>query len=215
MSSQDEPPPQASRQMKEQRKRPQSTNKKLPLSRVKKIAKMDEDVVAISNAAALIISGATVSIRLKVVFTPRVLTECKEKFAAYFAEQSFFFTLAEKKKGISYKHCASAVARLPQLDFLADVVPLTTTTTTTGDGPEKKGTKRQEGRTNNQDGVSGNIPAWARAHPEALRKIQAAQDQETDTEIGETVNQSTDDAPRLDDEQGITTPIEDSEMNDT
>lgn len=38
-------------------------NKRLPLARVKKIAKMDEDVIAISNSAALIIAGATVSFK--------------------------------------------------------------------------------------------------------------------------------------------------------
>lgn len=37
-----------------------STDKRLPLARVKKIAKMDEDVIAISNAAALVLAGATV-----------------------------------------------------------------------------------------------------------------------------------------------------------
>lgn len=40
--------------------KPPVLNKKLPLARVKKIAKMDEDVTAISNAAAIIIAGATV-----------------------------------------------------------------------------------------------------------------------------------------------------------
>lgn len=38
----------------------QNLNRKLPLSRVKKIVKMDEDVIAISNAAAQIISASTV-----------------------------------------------------------------------------------------------------------------------------------------------------------
>lgn len=41
--------------------KPTNSNKRLPLSRVKRIAKMDEDVVAISNAGALLITGATVS----------------------------------------------------------------------------------------------------------------------------------------------------------
>lgn len=40
----------------------QNLNRKLPLSRVKKIVKMDEDVIAISNAAAQIISASTVGL---------------------------------------------------------------------------------------------------------------------------------------------------------
>lgn len=96
----------------------------------------------------------------------------KEKFAAYYAEQSFFFTLAEKKKGLSYRHCASAVARLPQLDFLADVVPQTIKFSDTE--PGKKLLARQKSGSTNQN--DNEIPEWARAHPEALSKIQAAQD---------------------------------------
>lgn len=94
----------------------------------------------------------------------------KEKFAAYFAEQSFFFTLAEKKKGLSYRHCASAVARLPQLDFLADVVPQTVKFSDTEQG-KKLLAKQKNGSKHNDD----DIPVWARAHPEALAKLQAAQ----------------------------------------
>jgi hypothetical protein len=41
-------------------KRPASHNRRLPLARVKKIAKMDEDVGNLSNAAAMIIASATV-----------------------------------------------------------------------------------------------------------------------------------------------------------
>ena len=41
--------------------KPAQARTKLPLARVKKIAKMDEDVIALSNSAALVISGATVS----------------------------------------------------------------------------------------------------------------------------------------------------------
>ncbi|CCG81611.1 putative CBF/NF-Y family transcription factor [Taphrina deformans PYCC 5710] len=145
---------------------PPTGNKKLPLARVKKIAKMDEDVIALSNAAAIVIAGAT------------------EKFAAYFAEQSFFYTLADKKKVLDYKHCASAVARLPQLDFLSDVVPPTVRVADTAEYKKMEALKKREEAKEKGNG----IPEWAKAHPEALAKMKAAQAERGD-EDGEDLSE--------------------------
>lgn len=82
---------------------------KFPLQRVRKIARFDADIQMLSTAASLIICGAA------------------ERFAGYYAEQAYRFAQAEGKKSLQYKHCAKAVARVPQLEFLADVVPSTST----------------------------------------------------------------------------------------
>ncbi|ORY85649.1 hypothetical protein BCR37DRAFT_344702 [Protomyces lactucae-debilis] len=136
-------------------KKPAAHNRRLPLARVKKIAKMDEDVNNLSNAAALVIASAT------------------ERFAAYFAEQSFFYTIAERKKGLNYSHCASAVARLPQLDFLSDVVPQRVQFRDTAAGKQVAPARQEADAAvavgNGEAGSgaaaapkkSGEVPAWA------------------------------------------------------
>lgn len=73
---------------------------------------------------------------------------------------------------MSYKHCASAVARLPQLDFLADVVPPISKNIQGTNLQSKKSTSKSKHSAQDND---NEIPEWARAHPEALAKIQAAQ----------------------------------------
>ncbi|BFZ58902.1 hypothetical protein PYCC9005_005970 [Savitreella phatthalungensis] len=91
------------------RKKGRSTTTKFPLQRIKKIVKMDEEIQMLSTSAALIISGAA------------------EKFATYFTEQAYLYATAEGKRGLQYRHCAKAVSRVGQLEFLADVVPSTVT----------------------------------------------------------------------------------------
>ncbi|KAF7512140.1 hypothetical protein GJ744_002302 [Endocarpon pusillum] len=83
----------------------------LPLARVKKIIAMDEDLVQCSNSAAFAISVAT------------------ENFIRYLTEQAHNVVKAERKprRNIQYKDFANAVARIDNLDFLADVIPKTTT----------------------------------------------------------------------------------------
>lgn len=77
--------------------------------------------------------------------------------------------MAEKKKGLQYRHCAAAVARLPQLDFLADVVPQLKL-------PEV--TKRvKETTTINET----SIPAWALPHPEVAKKLEEAMKRSRET----------------------------------
>lgn len=83
----------------------------LPLARVKKIIATDEDLVQCSNSAAFAISVAT------------------EIFIRYLTEQAHNVVKAERKprRNVQYKDLANAVARIDNLDFLADVIPKTTT----------------------------------------------------------------------------------------
>ncbi|THX12937.1 histone-fold-containing protein [Aureobasidium pullulans] len=83
----------------------------LPLARVKKIIHADDDIANCSNNAAFAITAAT------------------ELFLQYLVEQTQNVVKAEKKprRNIQYKDVASAVARVDNLEFLADVVPKTVT----------------------------------------------------------------------------------------
>ncbi|KAJ5325725.1 hypothetical protein MYU51_000627 [Penicillium brevicompactum] len=83
----------------------------LPISRVKKIIQLDEDIVQCSNNATFVIAMAT------------------EMFIKYLAEQGHNVVKAERKprKTVQYKDLASAVSHTDNLEFLSDVIPKTTT----------------------------------------------------------------------------------------
>ncbi|KAG0134255.1 histone-fold-containing protein [Tuber indicum] len=81
----------------------------LPLSRVKKIIRLDDDVNGCSNNAAFLVTIAA------------------EMFVQYLAEQGLKMTYGDRKqrKTMQYKDLATAVARVENLEFLADVIPPT------------------------------------------------------------------------------------------
>ncbi|KAJ5894213.1 transcriptional regulator family: Histone-like TF [Penicillium taxi] len=83
----------------------------LPISRIKKIIQLDDDVDLISNNATFVIAMAT------------------EMFIQYLAEQGHNVVKSERKprKTIQYKDLATAVSHIDNLEFLADVIPKTTT----------------------------------------------------------------------------------------
>ncbi|KAJ5881006.1 DNA polymerase epsilon subunit C [Penicillium subrubescens] len=83
----------------------------LPISRVKKIIQLDDDIVQCSNNATFLIAMAT------------------EMFIQYLAEQGHNVVKSERKprKTVQYKDLASAVSHIDNLEFLADVIPKTTT----------------------------------------------------------------------------------------
>ncbi|CAG7981770.1 unnamed protein product [Penicillium salamii] len=82
----------------------------LPISRVKKIIQLDEDIVQCSNNATFVIAMATM-------------------FIKHLAEQGYNVVKTEKKprKTVQYKDLASAVSHTDNLEFLSDVIPKTTT----------------------------------------------------------------------------------------
>ncbi|KAK9455081.1 histone-fold-containing protein [Dipodascopsis uninucleata] len=79
----------------------------LPLSRVKRIIKLDEDVRACSNPAAFAIAVAT------------------EMFIKHICEQGAQISKNDKRKTLLYKDLANAVDRSDELEFLTDVIPRT------------------------------------------------------------------------------------------
>ncbi|KUJ16149.1 uncharacterized protein LY89DRAFT_734268 [Mollisia scopiformis] len=81
----------------------------LPLSRVKKMMQVDQDINASSSAASFVITLAT------------------EMFVQYLAEQAHNVVRSERKprRNIQYRDLAHAVARNDNLEFLSDVVPQT------------------------------------------------------------------------------------------
>jgi len=83
----------------------------LPLARIKKIIQLDKDIVQCSHNATFLIAMAT------------------ELFIQYLAEQGHNVVKSERKprKMIQYKDLATAVSRIDNLEFLADVIPKTTT----------------------------------------------------------------------------------------
>ncbi|KAK2806225.1 hypothetical protein FQN50_005950 [Emmonsiellopsis sp. PD_5] len=83
----------------------------LPLARIKKIIRLDDDIAQCSNNAAFVIAVAT------------------EMFIRYLAEQGHNVVKSERKprRNIQYRDLATAVSRIDNLEFLADVIPKTTT----------------------------------------------------------------------------------------
>ncbi|KAJ5619914.1 Histone-fold [Penicillium lagena] len=83
----------------------------LPISRIKKIVQLDEDIVQCSNNATFVIAMAT------------------EMFIHYLAEQGHNVVKSERKprKTVQYRDLATAVSHIDNLEFLADVIPKTTT----------------------------------------------------------------------------------------
>ncbi|KAI9752836.1 MAG: hypothetical protein M4579_005451 [Chaenotheca gracillima] len=81
----------------------------LPLTRIKRIIRVDDDVQNCANTAAFAITIAT------------------EMFIQYLAEQGMNVVKSERKprKNIQYKDLANAVARIDNLEFLSDVIPRT------------------------------------------------------------------------------------------
>ncbi|KAJ5653784.1 Histone-fold [Penicillium lividum] len=83
----------------------------LPISRIKKIVMLDDDVAQCSNNATFVIAMAT------------------EMFIQYLAEQGHNVVKSERKprKTVQYKDLATAVSHIDNLEFLSDVIPKTTT----------------------------------------------------------------------------------------
>ncbi|PWY79287.1 histone-like transcription factor [Aspergillus heteromorphus CBS 117.55] len=83
----------------------------LPISRIKKIIQLDDDIVQCSSNATFVIAMAT------------------ELFIQYLTEQGHNVVKSERKprKLIQYKDLATAVSRIDNLEFLSDVIPKTTT----------------------------------------------------------------------------------------
>lgn len=78
---------------------------KVPIARVKRIIKQDDDVVGVSNSAVYSIAAAT------------------ELFAQYFTEQALLSAQGDRRKKLQYGDFASAVSNTEQLEFLSDLVP--------------------------------------------------------------------------------------------
>ncbi|KAJ5218619.1 uncharacterized protein N7498_000718 [Penicillium cinerascens] len=83
----------------------------LPISRIKKIIQLDEDIVQCSNNSTFVIAMAT------------------EMFIQNLAEQAYNVVKSERKprKTVQYKDLATAVSHIDNLEFLSDVIPKTTT----------------------------------------------------------------------------------------
>lgn len=79
----------------------------LPLARVKRIMKQDDEIVTISSGAVVAVAAAT------------------ELFVQYFTEQALFMARGDKRKKLMYNDFANAVSRVEQLEFLTGLVPKT------------------------------------------------------------------------------------------
>ncbi|KAG4304472.1 hypothetical protein PORY_002182 [Pneumocystis oryctolagi] len=79
----------------------------LSISKIKKIIRIDDDIVQCSSNSAFLIAIAT------------------EMFIQYMAQQGLLMCLNENKKTIHYRHLANAVSRIDNLEFLSDTIPKT------------------------------------------------------------------------------------------
>ncbi|KAI5967447.1 DPB3 [Candida theae] len=85
----------------------ESQQMSLPLSKIKKIFKMDPDYLGASQGAVYATGLAT------------------ELFVQYFVEQASLMAKVDKRKKIQYKDFANAVASHDALNFLSDTIPKT------------------------------------------------------------------------------------------
>ena len=99
---------------------------RLPISRVKKIMKMDPDVNIASQEAVFLITKATVSIST-LWFCFRYKSNNKKPLLFFFfqellldslAKEAYSFTAGENKKTVTKKHLDSAINSIDALAFL-------------------------------------------------------------------------------------------------
>ncbi|KAK9345301.1 hypothetical protein V1522DRAFT_127811 [Lipomyces starkeyi] len=91
----------------------------LPLARVKRIIKLDEDVRACSNSAAFAVTVATVCSKQERDGYTSELTGIKEMFIQYMCEQGLHMSRSDRRKTLHYKDLANAVHKLDELEFLS------------------------------------------------------------------------------------------------
>ncbi|KAK1139174.1 hypothetical protein N8T08_001230 [Aspergillus melleus] len=122
----------------------------LPISRIKKIIQLDEDIVQCSSNATFVIAMAT------------------EMFIQYLTEQGHNVVKSERKprKNIQYKDLATAVSRIDNLEFLADVIPKTTTYKQFKEKRAKEATKEAEYE-KGQRTINGALPAAEQTNGES------------------------------------------------
>lgn len=87
----------------------EETSMSLPISKIKKILKMDPDYVSASQGAVFATGAAT------------------ELFVQYLVEQASMNAKSEKRKKIQYKDLSAAVSSHELLHFLGDTIPKTQT----------------------------------------------------------------------------------------
>lgn len=97
----------------------------VPLARVKRIIRQDDQIMAISSGASYSVAAAV------------------ELFIKYMAEQAYVCARANKRKKIQYNDLAIAIQRQPELEFLSVLVPRTV--------PYKAIRERVEKRDENSD----------------------------------------------------------------
>ncbi|RAL14458.1 histone-fold domain-containing protein [Aspergillus homomorphus CBS 101889] len=121
----------------------------LPISRIKKIIQLDDDIVQCSSNATFVIAMAT------------------EMFIQYLTEQGHNVVKSERKprKTIQYKDLATAVSRIDNLEFLSDVIPKTTTYKQFKEKRAKEVGKEAEYE-KGQRTLNGSLPPAAEGQPE-------------------------------------------------
>ncbi|KAL2865700.1 Rieske [2Fe-2S] iron-sulfur domain-containing protein [Aspergillus lucknowensis] len=119
----------------------------LPIARIKKIIQLDEDIVQCSSNATFVVAMAT------------------QLFIQYLTEQGHNVVKSERKprKTIQYKDLATAVSRIDNLEFLADVIPRTTTYKQFKEKRAKE-TAKETGVEKGQRTLNGALPPALRAH---------------------------------------------------
>ncbi|KAK2736733.1 hypothetical protein FQN57_000581 [Myotisia sp. PD_48] len=139
----------------------------LPLARIKRIIRADEDIAQCSTNATFLIAAAT------------------EMFVQYLAEQAYTVVKSNNMKSLRYNDIATAVARIDNLEFLSDVIPKTTTY---GKFKEKKAKEKAKrgGKVPVQQTLN-EMPGGKRRTPESRREESMVN---LDDQSGETHLQS-------------------------
>ncbi|KAH0605485.1 uncharacterized protein H6S33_004707 [Morchella sextelata] len=140
----------------------------LPVSRVKKIIRLDDDVAGCSNSAAFLATIAA------------------EMFVQYLAEQGFKMTLGDRKqrKTMQYKDLASAVARTNNLEFLSDTIPQTVPYKQVREKKAAKTAEKEKGQTVLPVGgaANGRRKTTTAASKKVTPEIEAIVDREVEME---------------------------------
>ncbi|KAG9231931.1 hypothetical protein BJ875DRAFT_486538 [Amylocarpus encephaloides] len=99
----------------------------LPMSRIKKMIMVDQDIQVCATSAAFTIAIATASNHDEQARGCKSDKYPQEMFIQYMAEQGHNVVKSERKprRNIQYRDLSNAVSRLDNLEFLTDIVPKT------------------------------------------------------------------------------------------
>ncbi|KAA8915899.1 hypothetical protein TRICI_001913 [Trichomonascus ciferrii] len=156
---------------------------KVPIARVKRIIKQDDDIAGVSSSAL---------------------------FAQYFTEQALLSAQGERRKKLQYADFANAVANNDQLEFLSDLVPkkvpFRKVLEHRQQPSDKQGIRKFFSPDGEKPGLAGEEGAQTETKPDSQEDNENKMDVDTNNDENETRDTGTENNPiSLDDDGNATT----------